>query len=121
MVWRPRIMRPGHGHNRRVVREAFERRVAARPSDAVEHDVALADGGAELVHAETGQEDAVLCGVEAEDGEGALEPAAHAIGHPVAMHRLDEDETGSRRPARAMRAKTWSYCGRYLNSDWPHQ
>ena len=74
------------------MREAFERRVAARPADAVEHDVALADGGDELVEAETGQEDAVLGGVEAEHGEGAVEPPAQALGHLVAMMRLDESK-----------------------------
>ena len=84
--------RPGHGHDRHVVREAFEGRVAARPADAVEHDVALADGGDELLQAETGQEDAMLGGVEAQGGKGAVEPLAHALGDTVAMLRGDEDE-----------------------------
>ena len=55
-----------HGDDRQIVRQAFQRRVAARPADAVEEHVAAADGGDELVPAQPRQEYAMIGRLEAD-------------------------------------------------------
>ena len=64
----------GQSHDGQIVDEALERGVAARPADAVEHDVAGADGGDEFLRLKPRQENAMVGGVQAERREGALQP-----------------------------------------------
>src|SRR5216684_3246809 len=82
----------GERYNRKVVNQAFQDRVATRPSDAVEDDVALTDSRDEAVRRKSRQEDAMIFGVETDGFERAPEPASKHLGDAAAASELDKSE-----------------------------
>src|SRR5215475_16103619 len=82
----------GQGDDRTIVSHAFQSRVAARPSYAVEHDVALSDRRDELVWAETGQDYAVVRRVQPHVGKSVPETSAKRRGDLAAACEFDEGE-----------------------------
>ena len=54
----------GQCHDRKIVSEAFQDRIAAGPADTVEHDVAATDRRRETIRRKPRQEDAVIAGFE---------------------------------------------------------
>jgi hypothetical protein len=63
-----------------VLRQRFERGVAARPADAVEHDVALGAGRGEAAHVHAVQKNAMILGLEAVCHEGAIQSLLEQFG-----------------------------------------
>ena len=73
--------------------QGLQCRIASRPPDTVETDVAAGDRGAEAILAQTRQNDDKVAGSQAELGEGAIEPAAKQFGYIFTARKFDEDET----------------------------
>lgn len=90
--------RPRHCDDRQIVGQALQGRIASRPADAIEKNVALADRRDELLLIEAREEHAVLISPQAEGGKGPIEALAEKFGDTRAFLILYEDElaiTGS--------------------------
>src|SRR6516162_1520641 len=72
--------------------EAFEGRVAARPADAVQHDVAEAHRTGEMPRIEPRQHHAKFCCIEAVVCEGAFEPGLEHCRDMGRVGKRDEGE-----------------------------
>src|SRR5216684_4278271 len=72
--------------------ETLERRIAARPADAVEHDVALTHGSDKSLRSEPRQEHAMLGRAHAERCEGSVEPVAKQAGDVGSSGKFYEAE-----------------------------
>ncbi len=94
---------PFKGDDRKIVDQTFQDRVATGPADAVQHDVALADGGGETLRRKPRQKHAMIRDLEAECGEAALETNSKQIGDLPAPAELDEGELAVRHLGRNAR------------------
>lgn len=74
------------------MREALQRGVAARPTDAVERGIAQADGDDEAIAVKPRQDHATIRAVQAVRRKRALQPAGEQLGDARAAGILDEDE-----------------------------
>ena len=86
------------GHDRKIVSEAFQYRIAAGPTDAVQHDVTASDRCEKAVRRKARQEDAMIRGLQAEGSEGTFETRLEQLGDVPAPTEFDEDKLAVRYP-----------------------
>src|SRR6266481_2688577 len=86
--------RAGQRHDGKIVNEALQDRIATRPADAIQHDVALTDGGDEQIRRQPGQENTVIAGVETGGLEGAFKPVSEQVGDAATASEFDESKLG---------------------------
>src|SRR6202011_4089334 len=67
-------------HDRNIMSQALQDRIAARPADAIKHDVALADRSDKTICGKSRQENTVFSGVKTDSPERALEPGSKRLG-----------------------------------------
>jgi len=83
---------PRHGHDRQIVRQAFQSRIATGPIDTIEKNVALSDRRNELMLIEARQEAAVVLGLQTQCLECKIEAPAEKLGDMDAFLIFDEGE-----------------------------
>ena len=95
--------RARHGHDRQIMRQALQQRVAAGPAEAVEEDIGLADRGDEAGLVEAGQHHDMLLRVQPLRGKDFGEALKQQVGDLVAAAIADEGKLAVRHLARDAR------------------
>src|SRR4029077_9630158 len=85
--------RPWYCNDGQILGQGLQGRIVSGPADTVETDVAPSDRGAEPILAQTRQDNDKVTGLQAELGEGAIEPFSKQLGYVFATRKLDENET----------------------------
>src|SRR5437879_10436988 len=81
---------PRKGHDRDIMNQALQDRVAAGPADAVERDVAVTDGGNKKRRCKPRQENAVIGGVKTDSSKHTIEPRPKQLRDALASGEFDK-------------------------------